>query len=528
MMLQGRKIYPGVVQGETLVTSQGISFYGGVDPESGLVLERGHELEGQSIGGKVLVFPTGKGSTVGSYTLYRLKSKGLAPLAIVNSECETVTAVGCIIAEIPCVDHIDLGGLKSGQIVAVNGEAGTVQILAPAAPPPPLRGSEQGTFTEHTLSKRLPDIARRTATEADLSPEARKRLEALAEDMPAGRIREILDPDAPDADLWPGWIAPLLDQTWLEAPWFPAELYFFRRMLEASGYFQTGLDRGVDPYRKQKLESLSGLTAQLELVCSSLQESSGEAPAEALTRLLHTLIWGNQADLSIWPAGSHQPANHAGDERSAHLLSDQARQAVEFMLSRAGGLKRVDFILDNVGLELAYDLLLADQLLGRGLTNQVIFHAKPFPTYVSDATIPDIQELVEHLVQADEDLVRSLGLRLRQHLAQKRLSLKSEYYWISPLLGWEMPQDMRSELSGADLLISKGDANYRRWVGDRHWPFTYPLEEIVAYRPTSLLLIRVLKSELVVGLPSHLPQEIARKDPDWLFNGSWGLIQFVK
>jgi predicted aconitase with swiveling domain/uncharacterized protein with ATP-grasp and redox domains len=527
MKFQGRKIYPGVVQGETLVTSQGVSFFGGVDPDTGVVLERGHELEGQSIAGKVLVFPTGKGSTVGSYTLYRLKSNGLAPLAIVNSECETITAVGCIIAEIPCVDRIELDGLKSGQIVAVNGEAGTVQILRPAEPPPPLRGSEPGTFTEHTLSRRLPEIARRTASEAGLSPVSRHRLAALAEDMPLGRIRDIHDPDAPDAGLWPGWISSLVGQTWLEVPWFPAELYFFRRILEASGYFQSGPDRGVDPYRKQKLDSLSGLSAQLEPVCSNLRESSGEAPVEVLSRLLHTLIWGNQADLSIWPAGSQPPANHAGDERSSHLLSDQARQAVEFMLAKPGGLGRVDFILDNVGLELAYDLLLADVLLERGLAKNVIFHAKPFPTYVSDATIPDIHELVGHLAQSEGDQVRSLGLRLRQHLEQTRLRLRAEYYWISPLLGWEMPQDLRSDLGSADLLITKGDANYRRWVGDRHWPFNYPLKEIVAYRPTSLLLIRVLKSELVVGLPAGLPQETARKDPDWLFNGSWGLIQFV-
>ena len=79
MILKGRKIYPGQVQGEALVTSMGISFFGGVDPESGIVVERGHELEGQSIAGKVLVFPTGKGSTVGSYTLYRLKRNGMAP-----------------------------------------------------------------------------------------------------------------------------------------------------------------------------------------------------------------------------------------------------------------------------------------------------------------------------------------------------------------------------------------------------------------------------------------------------------------
>jgi len=129
MKWQGRRIFSGQATGDALVSSMGISFYGGVDPESGVVIERDHELEGQSIAGKVLVFPTGKGSTVGSYTLYRLMRAGKAPVAIINVECETITAVGCIIAEIPCVDQVPIEQLRSGQQLEVDGERGTVEIL---------------------------------------------------------------------------------------------------------------------------------------------------------------------------------------------------------------------------------------------------------------------------------------------------------------------------------------------------------------------------------------------------------------
>lgn len=128
MKWKGRKIYSGQASGEALVSSMGISFFGGVDPESGVVVERDHDLEGQSIAGKVLVFPTGKGSTVGSYTLYRLKRAGLAPVAIVNAECETITAVGCIIAEIPCVDLVEIGKLRTGDVVRVDGERGVIAV----------------------------------------------------------------------------------------------------------------------------------------------------------------------------------------------------------------------------------------------------------------------------------------------------------------------------------------------------------------------------------------------------------------
>ena len=128
MALMGRTIYAGIAQGEALVTSQGISFFGGVDPDTGVIVERGHELEGQSIRGKVLVFPTGKGSTVGSYTLYRLKKAGLAPVAIINAEAETITAVGCIISDIPCVDHIPIEQIKTGMQASIDAESGMVEI----------------------------------------------------------------------------------------------------------------------------------------------------------------------------------------------------------------------------------------------------------------------------------------------------------------------------------------------------------------------------------------------------------------
>jgi predicted aconitase with swiveling domain len=122
MKIKGRVIYEGQAAGEALVSRMGISFFGGVDPESGVVVEKGHELEGQSIAGRVLVFPTGKGSTVGSYTLYRLKQNGRAPLAIINRECETITAVGCIIAEIPCLDLVELEHLQTGDFIRLSGD----------------------------------------------------------------------------------------------------------------------------------------------------------------------------------------------------------------------------------------------------------------------------------------------------------------------------------------------------------------------------------------------------------------------
>ena len=127
MGMKGRIIFGGIAEGEALTTIQPISFYGGVDPETSEILEKGHELQGKRIKGKILVFPNGKGSTVGSYTLYRLKKGGLAPIGIINTECETVVAVGTIISEIPCVDKIDISKIETGNLVRIENDVVTIQ-----------------------------------------------------------------------------------------------------------------------------------------------------------------------------------------------------------------------------------------------------------------------------------------------------------------------------------------------------------------------------------------------------------------
>ena len=121
MKLKGRAIFEGKAEGLALVSSSPMSFYGGVNPDTGEIVERGSELAGQSVKGRVLVFPHGKGSTVGSYVLYRLAKNGVAPSAIVNAKCETIVAVGAIISEIPCVDMIDVGKIRQGAMVRIDG-----------------------------------------------------------------------------------------------------------------------------------------------------------------------------------------------------------------------------------------------------------------------------------------------------------------------------------------------------------------------------------------------------------------------
>jgi len=132
MRIKGRKVMGGTAEGEALVSTEPVSFYGGVDPITGCVTEPGHCCCGESITGKVFVFPTGKGSTVGSYVIYRMKKLGTAPAAIVNVDTEAILATGCVISDIPLVDRLEadpLTVIKNGVRVRVFGDEGVVEVL---------------------------------------------------------------------------------------------------------------------------------------------------------------------------------------------------------------------------------------------------------------------------------------------------------------------------------------------------------------------------------------------------------------
>jgi predicted aconitase with swiveling domain len=126
--MKGRTISPGKIEGIAIVSNEPIGFYGGIDAKTGIVIEKNHPLEGKSVKDKILVFPCGKGSTVGSYVIYGLKKNCVAPAGIINKETETIVATGVILAGIPCVDHIDISKIKTGDKLVLDATKAIVDI----------------------------------------------------------------------------------------------------------------------------------------------------------------------------------------------------------------------------------------------------------------------------------------------------------------------------------------------------------------------------------------------------------------
>lgn len=127
MKFKGRGLVDGEGLGPALISEKPISFLGGIDPKTGEIVERNHPLYGKSVKDRVLIFPRGKGSTVGSYILYGLSVNGVSPAAVIVLEAEPIILAGCAIARIPLIDKPQpnpIGIIKNGDLIYVNGEKG--------------------------------------------------------------------------------------------------------------------------------------------------------------------------------------------------------------------------------------------------------------------------------------------------------------------------------------------------------------------------------------------------------------------
>ena len=264
--------------------------------------------------------------------------------------------------------------------------------------PPPLRGLEIPSFTHFSIVVRLPEIARRTLSENQFNAETTARIEQLIAEISDGPIRPLKMPHAPAAKDWDAYASNFTGQNWLQIPWFFAEEYFYQRMLEASGYFEPGEGWQKDPYEYQKGRGLVSTSAEIRALCERLATlfqniMTGGSLRNALEQLLMVDLWGNQNDLSLWPASdpgqeSDQPV--ALREAQEHVLDNHLDAVLVYLASRNPTQARIDLLLDNAGFELVCDLALADFLLTGWQAKQVVLHIKSQPVFVSDALAKDI------------------------------------------------------------------------------------------------------------------------------------------
>ena len=384
--------------------------------------------------------------------------------------------------------------------------------------PPAILTSEAGSFARYTLEERVPGILRETITLNAFPDDIRGALEELYTELTAGVIRDLRE-DAPDRAFWNAVSAPYIGRTWLDVPWYWAEAYFYRRLLEATRYFQPGPWEGVDPFGPKKATELAPEAAP-QAAKALLRHLPGD-PAARVEMLLHACLWGNRADLSYEVASRLGRPTGARDERSNLLVDDTARFR-DFL--RTGACRRLAILTDNAGTELLMDLALVDHLLGRNLVAEVHLHLKPQPFFVSDAMRQDVTAGLEAL-EREGDVASALAQRLRRHVASERLRLFAHWHYTTSLFFFQMPEDLHNVLAGMDLVLVKGDANYRRLLGDAHWSPATPFASATSYFPAPIVALRTLKAEIIVGLKPGEAERLQREDPAWLVNGQRGIVQ---
>ena len=311
----------------------------------------------------------------------------------------------------------------------------------------------------------------------------------------------------------------------------------------------------VAAFAKQKYAGLVSSVPITEPILTKINKSVPPTK-EGLEVVVSFCLWGNKMDLSIWPTGSDSK-NTVGmfdtilESAKDNFLHSDMKSLVQYICegkpTRSIDLdaeedenqdihstkKNVDIIVDNAGFELIMDLVLADFLIQSGFARTINFQLKSHPTFVSDALEKDLREHVEYYTNLDESEYPSsvaAGKRWCKYLESGQWKCHENNFWVQPLAMWEMTPSLRQDLSErCDLAIVKGDANYRRLLGDLAWDFTSPFEDVVGcYFPSPVCALRTLKAEIGCGMDKEQVKRAMDLDDDWLVNGRFGVIQFSK
>ncbi|EEC50261.1 predicted protein [Phaeodactylum tricornutum CCAP 1055/1] len=420
--------------------------------------------------------------------------------------------------------------------------------------PEPIFSITPGTWAYDTMSRRIDaEILQRTwddNREIWSQPafiDVKKRFEALRLELQTAADTKLtyLDPLSEDASEerkqeWNEWmniVSPFVekDDTWLSAPWMVTEFYVYRKLMQCLDYWNPESPGYMyDPFSSQKDAGLSSSVTSAEAMLAKIPDLPKNAAGIEIA--VSIALWGNKMDLSLWPADAstadQDVFSEILDAATENLLHDDTEVLAahcDKLRSKGGGM--VDIIVDNAGFELVTDLALAQHLVESGIAKTVTFQLKSHPTFVSDALEKDLLQTVEHYVNIDMDKfpnAHKAGLVWHKFLSTGQWKCSENSFWVQGAAMWEISAHLRADMSSrCELAFVKGDANYRRLLGDRRWHYTAPFEEVVgAYFPCPVCALRTLKAELGCGMDANQVERASKMDENWMVNGRFGVVQF--
>ncbi|XP_077516471.1 damage-control phosphatase ARMT1-like [Amblyomma americanum] len=436
-------------------------------------------------------------------------------------------------------------------------------VLPPEAlpNPPPLSAKNTKGFAYKTVRDRLPVILTkvidtvfrdRMEIERLMGAEAREetklvvgRLAKLRNEMVTNKPMVRIEDNFEDAQVWNR----VLDSytadkgcppRWYEASWLYIETYYYRRIFEA---FQvTSRLKDYDPFRKLKQDALYGSFNAVRILCDFVhQNTHREATLETLKqstyRLIEVSLWGNRCDLSLsCGADSSGQASmlQQTDGLRPYIISNHADKLWQHLCklherNHDGEPTRLHCVVDNAGYELATDLALLDFLHETGYVASVTIHVKAIPWYVSDVMRRDLFWTLREMQDSDHSATQSLSERCQRRIMDGTWFVMDDVFWTQSFDYAEMATrrpDLYKLLQSSDLVLFKGDLNYRKLVGDLDWDPTVSFKHALrGFEPTFLCALRTLKADTVAGIEPVIANEVAQRSPDWMVTGQYAVIQ---
>jgi len=397
---------------------------------------------------------------------------------------------------------------------------------------------------DHLYRERI-NIGNKYGSEAqEKIKEIIEQLSKLRYEMQTNKPLTELDDTGPGTEIWNQYMsdnkASGAGITWFSASWMWSECYMYRRIL--SSFVQSVELKEFDFFVHQKeegflesVESMAHLGIWLQKELENASQHSKTQMESNFKTLIKISLWGNKCDLSI-SAGSKQSASGNIVEQLEHLepniLTDSSHRAWK-CLEAGDSNQTIDIIMDNAGFELFTDLCLADYLCSARLVKKVRFRLKNQPWFVSDTNLHDFEWCLNSLSsnQVHPEL-KSLGTRWKNYLSVGDWEILVDPFWTYPHVFSEMegcdPQ-LYGALAQANMLIFKGDLNYRKLVGDINWETTASFKTALqGFLPSNILSLRTLKADVVVGLSEGQAENLSTMDKQWMVTGNWGVIQFTE
>ncbi|XP_062561012.1 damage-control phosphatase ARMT1-like [Armigeres subalbatus] len=424
----------------------------------------------------------------------------------------------------------------------------------------PLKAQYKQGFGFYTMKERLPVIL--TQVIDQLSKDKEQIVQHFGEDareelkQAIGEISKLkyelqtdkefspIETELGDKQVWNDFIGGLGgDNTYYSACWLYAETYMYRRLNNI--FESTTLLKKLDYFQQQKhkaftnsCDAMGAILNSIELFNEDKHSKNETEIGDFFQKMLKLNLWGNRCDLSLTAGEEYQ---QDGDPLSllescnSYIVSNHCSAVwdhVRQLKNPTGAPVVIDIINDNSGYELFTDLCLADFIVEHQLASRVNFNVKAIPWYISDVTPKDMAWTLDALKTHSNPLLSAFGHRLQSRFDAGTLVLKDvDNFWTSPYEFHRMRDinpDLYQQLTQSQLLIFKGDLNYRKLLGDFNFPYTTPFRDALrGFHPTALCSLRTVKADLICGLAEGLSDKLDAKDEHWMTTGEYGVIQFT-